>query len=293
MNNILVTGANGQLGSEIKFLIDSKESIDKNIKFYFTTSQDLDISDFQKVRIFLESNNINTIINCAAYTAVDKAQTEEESANKINHLAVENIAQLSKELKIKLIHISTDYVFNGENYRPYTEADTTKPQSIYGQTKLDGENSMLEINPENSIIIRTSWVYSSFGNNFVKTMLRLGSDKEELGVIFDQVGTPTYARDLAKTILNIIPKIDNKKVVVYHYSNEGVLSWYDFAKEIMKMGKLNCKVNPIETKDYPTPAKRPPYSILNKSKIKKDFDIIIPYWKDSLKECLKELSGNE
>jgi len=241
----------------------------------------------------LESNNINTIINCAAYTAVDKAQTEEESANKINHLAVENIAQLSKELKIKLIHISTDYVFNGENYRPYTEADTTKPQSIYGQTKLDGENSMLEINPENSIIIRTSWVYSSFGNNFVKTMLRLGSDKEELGVIFDQVGTPTYARDLAKTILNIIPKIDNEKVVVYHYSNEGVLSWYDFAKEIMKMGKLNCKVNPIETKDYPTPAKRPPYSILNKSKIKKDFDIIIPYWKDSLKECLKELSGNE
>lgn len=292
INNILVTGANGQLGNEIRELIKNLKFRMENYKFHFTTSKDLDIVNFKAVENYIKTNNIKTIINCAAYTAVDKAEQDEENADKVNHLAVKNIAQLSKELKIKLIHISTDYVFDGESHKPYVESDRTNPKSVYGKTKLDGEKAILEISPENCIIIRTSWVYSSFGNNFVKTMIRLGNDKHELGVIFDQVGTPTYARDLAKSILDILPKINNQKVELYHYSNEGVLSWYDFAKEIMKMEKIECNINPIETKEYPTPAKRPHYSIINKSKIKKDFDIIVPYWKDSLKECLKELSGN-
>jgi dTDP-4-dehydrorhamnose reductase len=229
------------------------------------------------------------IINCAAYTAVDKAETDIENADIENRKAVKKLALISKELNIKLIHISTDYVFDGKNFKPYCEEFQTNPQGIYGKTKLDGENEMRDINPKNSIIIRTSWVYSSFRNNFVKTMLRLGKEKEFLGVIFDQVGTPTYARDLAKAILDIIPQIKNKKVEIYNYSNEGVLSWYDFAKEIMRMAKLNCKVNPIETFQYPTPAKRPHYSLLNKSKIKSTFNVEIPYWKDSLDECLIKL----
>jgi dTDP-4-dehydrorhamnose reductase len=198
----------------------------------------------------------------------------------------------AKEENIKLIHISTDYVFDGTNYRPYSEDDITNPKSVYGKTKLDGELAMQEINPLNSVIIRTSWVYSSYGNNFVKTMLKLGKQKESLGVIYDQVGTPTYAKDLAKMILDIIPKINNTKVEIYNYSNEGVLSWYDFAKEIMKMAKLDCIIYPIETKNYPTPVTRPHYSILNKSKIKKDFDIIIPFWKDGFDDCLKRLGDN-
>ena len=200
---------------------------------------------------------------------------------------MKKLALVSQELNIKLIHISTDYVFDGKNFKPYVEEFQTNPQGNYGKTKLDGENEMRDINPKNSIIIRTSWVYSSFGNNFLKTMLRLGKEKESLGVIFDQVGTPTYARDLGLTILDIIPKINNEKVEIYNYSNEGVLSWYDFAKEIMRMAKLNCKINPIQTFEYPTPAKRPHFSLLNKSKIKTTFNIEIPYWKDSLDECLK------
>ena len=281
MTNILVTGSNGQLGSEIKGLSSLYE-----YNFFFTDRETLDISDEKDIKKFLESNKINTIINCAAYTAVDKAESDEENADKINHLAVKYLSQISKEKNIKLIHVSTDYVFNGEVYMPYIESDITNPNGVYGKTKLDGERAMQEINPLNSIIIRTSWVYSSFGANFVKTMLRLGKEKESLGVIFDQIGTPTYARDLARTILDIIPKIKNEKVEIYNYSNEGVLSWYDFAKEIMRMAKLDCKINPIETKEYPTPATRPHYSLLNKSKIKKEYNIAIPYWKDSLDKCL-------
>jgi dTDP-4-dehydrorhamnose reductase len=281
MLNILVTGFRGQLGSEIEAL-----SSNYPYSFFFTDKEKLDITNQEAIEKFVKENNINTIINCAAYTAVDKAESQRELADKINHLAVKYLAQISKEQNIKLIHVSTDYVFDGTNFRPYIETDATNPQGVYGQTKLDGEKALQTINPKNSIIIRTSWVYSSFGANFVKTMLRLGKEKESLGVIFDQVGTPTYARDLAETILVIIPKIENHKVEIYNYSNEGVLSWYDFAKEIMKMAKLPCQINPIETYQYPTPAKRPHYSLLNKSKIKKDFDIIIPYWKDSLDECL-------
>ncbi len=281
MINVLVTGSNGQLGSEIREL-----SSKYTYNFYFTDSTTLDITDFTKVKEFIKMNDINTIINCAAYTAVDKAEEDESNAEKINHLAVKNLATIAKEKNIKLIHISTDYVFDGKNFKPYSEDDSTNPNGVYGKTKLDGENAMREINPLNSFIIRTSWVYSSFGANFVKTMLRLGKERDSLGVIFDQVGTPTYARDLAKAILDIIPQVKNHIVEICNYSNEGVLSWYDFAKEIMRMAKVDCQINPIETKEYPTPATRPHYSLLNKSKIKEEFGIMIPYWKDSLDECL-------
>jgi len=284
MTNILVTGSNGQLGSEIKEL-----SSEYKHNFFFSDRSELDISDKKALEDYLSRNDINIIINCAAYTAVDKAESDAINADKINHLAVKYLAQLAKERNIQLIHISTDYVFDGKNYKPYNEDDITNPNGVYGQTKLDGEKAIQDINPKNSIIIRTSWVYSSYGANFVKTMLRLGKEKDSLGVIYDQVGTPTYARDLAKTILDIIPNINNETVAIYNYSNEGVLSWYDFAKEIMRMAKLDCKVNPIETVDYPTPCARPHYSLLNKSKIKKEFNLTIPFWKDSLDECLRKM----
>ncbi len=282
--NILVTGSMGQLGSEIKEL-----SSNYNYNFFFTTKDDIDITSKDSIKEFCQTNSINVIINCAAYTAVDKAESDIENADLVNRKAVKKLSIVAKELNIKLIHISTDYVFDGKNFKPYVEEFQTNPQSVYGKTKLDGENEIRDINPLNSIIIRTSWVYSYYGNNFVKTMLRLGKEKEELGVIFDQVGTPTYAKDLAITILDIIPQIENSKVEIYNYSNEGVLSWYDFAKEIMKMAKLNCKINPIETYQYPTPAKRPHFSLLNKSKIKSKFNLEIPYWKDGLDDCLKRL----
>ena len=282
--NILVTGSNGQLGSEIREL-----SSNYSYTFFFTDRNNIDITSKDSIKAFCQTNNINVIINCAAYTAVDKAESDELNADLVNRKAVKKLALVSSELNIKLIHISTDYVFDGRNFKPYCEEFQTNPQGIYGKTKLDGESEMRDINPKNSIIIRTSWVYSSFGNNFVKTMLRLGREKESLGVIFDQVGTPTYARDLALTILDIIPKITNEKVEIYNYSNEGVLSWYDFAKEIMRMAKLDCKINPIQTFEYPTPAKRPHFSLLNKSKIKSTFNIEIPFWKDSLDECLKTM----
>lgn len=284
MLNVLVTGSNGQLGSEIKALEG-----DYPYNFFFTDKTELDITDKNAVATFIEKNSINTILNCAAYTAVDKAETDTEAADKINHLAIKGLSLIAKEKDIQLIHISTDYVFDGKNYKPYLESDTTNSQSAYGKSKLEGENAMIDINPKNSIILRTSWIYSSYGTNFVKTMLRLGREKKHLGVIYDQVGTPTYARDLAKTILDILPNIKSEKVEIYNYSNEGVLSWYDFAKEIMRMAKLDCEIIPIETKEYPTPASRPHYSLLNKSKIKDKFKITIPFWKDSLDECLKTM----
>ncbi|MBK2094467.1 dTDP-4-dehydrorhamnose reductase [Francisella philomiragia] len=287
--NVLVTGSSGQLGSELKELVSSSKLEIQNYTFIFADSKSLDITDHESVKQFIIDNGIRCIINCAAYTAVDKAESDFEMADKINHLAVVNIAKIAKDYDIKLVHISTDYVFNGHNYRPYLEDDQTNPQGVYGATKLAGEQAILDINPKNSIIIRTSWVYSYYGNNFVKTMLRLGRERDSLGVIYDQVGTPTYARDLACAILDIIPTIQNSKFKIYNYSNEGIASWYDFAKEIMVIANIDCQVNPIETKDYPTPAKRPHYSVLNKSKIKSDFNIEIPYWKDSLRDCIKRL----
>jgi dTDP-4-dehydrorhamnose reductase len=282
--NILVTGSNGQLGTEIKEL-----SKDYFYNFFFTDRTNIDITNKEDIKNFCKTNNINAIINCAAYTAVDKAESDEINADLVNRKAVKKLALVSSALNIKLIHISTDYVFDGKSFKPYCEEFQTNPNGVYGKTKLDGENEMININPKDSIIIRTSWVYSFYGNNFVKTMLRLGKEEESLGVIFDQVGTPTYAKDLAKTILDILPNIDNTKVEIYNYSNEGVLSWYDFAKEIMKMAKLDCKINPIETYQYPTLAKRPHYSLLNKSKIKSTFNIEVPYWKDGLDDCIKRL----
>jgi len=284
MHNILVTGANGQLGSEVRELAPNYEGA-----FFFTDVGELDITDEAALRSYIEANSIDTIINCAAYTAVDKAEEESELADKINRKAVKKMAKIAKEKGIKFIHVSTDYVFDGKAHKPYCEEFQTKPNSVYGQTKLDGEKEMIAINPHNSIIIRTSWVYSSYGANFVKTMLRLGKERESLGVIFDQIGTPTYARDLAQAILDILPQVANERVEIYHYSNEGALSWYDFAKEIMRMAKLDCTINPIETFEYPTPASRPHYSLLNKAKIKKKFGITIPYWKDSLEACLVKL----
>lgn len=282
MPKVLVTGSKGQLGSEIRDLVSGED-------FYFTDRDTLDIADKAAIAHFCQENCIDVIINCAAYTAVDKAEEDVENADKINHFAVKNMAEVAKAQGIKLIHVSTDYVFDGMSYRPYVESDPTAPNGVYGSTKLAGEEAMMAIAPSNSIIIRTSWVYSSFGNNFVKTMLRLGKERENLGVIFDQVGTPTYARDLAQAILDIVPQLSNAEVEIYHYSNEGVLSWYDFAKEIMKMAKITCKIDPIETKAYPTPAKRPHYSLLNKAKIKEQFNIEIPYWKDGLDECLRKM----
>ena len=285
MNKILVTGGNGQLGSELKELAPKYEQY----QFIFTDVEILDICDHKTVTTFIDENNINRIINCAAYTAVDKAEEQFELADKINHLAVANFAKIAKDKNIQLVHISTDYVFDGMNYKPYLESDSPNPQSVYGQTKLDGELAMQKINPQNSIIIRTSWVYSKFGNNFVKTMLRLGSERDELSVVADQIGTPTYAADLAEAIVTILPKIKNENVEIFHYSNEGVCSWYDFAKAIFEMSELVVEVHPIGTSQYPTPAARPFFSVLNKNKIKEKYNINIPYWRTSVEICLQQI----
>lgn len=289
MYNILITGSNGQLGSELQVLAKQYPQH----QFFYTDVAELDITDKTAIAIFVKENKINSIINCAAYTAVDKAESEAALAEKINHLAVKNLAEVAKEYSCKLIHISTDYVFDGTNHLPYVERDEPNPKSVYGRTKLKGEQALQVINPGNSIIIRTSWVYSSYGANFVKTMLKLGSERNELNVIFDQVGTPTYAADLANAILDILPQLSNPKVEVFHYTNEGVCSWYDFTKVIFEMTNTPCKVNPISTAQYPTVAKRPHYSVLNKTKIKEIFEIAIPYWRDSLKECLLLVERDE
>lgn len=287
MFKILVTGSNGQLGSEIRVL----SALYPQYGFTFTDRETLDLGNLCTMENYFDNKTFDAIINCAAYTAVDKAESESEVADTINRRFVSMLAKIAKRDNSVLIHISTDYVFDGQNHRPYIESDRTHPQGVYGQTKYEGENAILEVAPEKSIIIRTSWVYSAFGNNFVKTMLRLGRERDSLGVIFDQVGTPTYARDLGQTILDILPNIKNKSPEIYHYSNEGCASWYDFAKAIFEFSDLECRVNPITTDQYPTPAKRPHYSLLNKSKIKNEFGITIPYWRDSLRICLKELGA--
>lgn len=282
---VLVTGANGQLGSELRLLSGKADGY----AWTFVDRSVLDIADTQAIEDYFAAKTFDAVINCAAYTAVDKAESEPAAADAVNHKAVETMARIAKTKGFSLVHISTDYVFDGRNFKPYTEHESTNPQSVYGQTKLDGEASMLAINPPASAIIRTSWVYSEFGNNFVKTMRRLGRDRHELGVIFDQVGTPTYARDLAQAILQIVPQLRGEGTEIYHYSDEGVCSWYDFAKAIFELSGIECKVNPIETKDYPTPAARPHCSLLNKAKIKSAFGLEIPYWRESLGECLKNM----
>ena len=286
--HVLVTGANGQLGRELRELSRYFSDYD----FTFITRDELDLSDALAIKVWFANKAFDVIINCAAYTAVDKAETEAELAFAINTTAVQTLAQIAKQQGISMLHISTDYVFAGDSCKPYQETDATCPQGVYGQSKLDGELTMLAINPDRSVIIRTSWVYSRFGNNFVKTMVRLGKERRELSVIYDQVGTPTSAKDLALVLLMIIdsPQLQSQSgTEIYHYSNEGVCSWYDFAIAIFKSAPIRCKVKPIETKDYPTPAKRPHYSLLNKAKIKNTFDLTIPYWKDSLPECLQHI----
>lgn len=279
---ILVTGTNGQLGSEINAISENYPEFD----FFFTTKKELDICDQNSVEEYVTLNNINNIINCAAYTAVDKAESEPELADKINHFAVKGLAEIAKKYDIKLIHISTDYVFDGNNNRPYLETDLPNPQTVYGKTKLAGEIAMQNVNPGNSIIIRTSWVYSKYGKNFVKTMLRLGKEKDEIKVVSDQIGSPTNAENLAQAVLEILPQLENKKLDIFHYSNEGECSWYEFAKEIMNYNNFIVKINPIPTSIYPTPATRPLYSVLNKSKIKKKFNFCLMYWSESLAKGL-------
>ncbi len=285
---VLVTGSNGQLGSEIKEIHLEYE----NIECIFKDVDELDISDIGSLNSLIINENINAVINCAAYTAVDKAEENIEIAERVNSTAVSNIIEALKKVNGKLIHISTDYVFDGSNLHPYKESDPVSPIGIYGKTKRAGELAVINSNLD-AIVIRTSWLYSSFGSNFLKTMLRLGKEKKSINVISDQIGTPTYAYELAKTCLEILvisnlEKI-SKKGKIYHYSNKGIASWYDFAVLIMELAELNCKVNPILTKDYITLAKRPHYSVLNKEKIKSDFNIYIPHWKESLKECIIKL----
>ena len=287
---VLITGSNGQLGSEIKDLAANYKKLD----FVFKDLPELDICNFKALQAFLIDHKINVVINCAAYTAVDKAEEDAEITERVNSTGVLNLVNALQTVNGKLIHISTDYVFNGNHFLPYKESDPVSPIGVYGETKRAGELSVINSDID-SIVIRTSWLYSSYGNNFVKTMLRFGNEKENLGVIFDQVGTPTYARDLAKTCLEILCENTSenisKKGNLYHYSNEGIASWYDFAIAIMELVNINCKVNPIQTKDYPTLAKRPHYSVLNKSKIKTDFKIEIPYWRDSLKDCIEKIKN--
>ena len=286
--NILVTGSNGQLGSEIKDLAGKYE----NFSFFFMDLPALDICNSSQLDTFFKDKNINTVINCAAYTAVDKAEQDAEVAEKVNAIGVLNLVHALEKVDGKIIHISTDYVFDGNSFLPYQESDEVNPIGIYGNTKRSGELAVLNADID-AIVIRTSWLYSAYGNNFVKTMLRLGNERDELGVIFDQVGTPTNASDLAKTCLEILSCKKQSKINVkgniYHFSNEGVASWYDFAVAIMELGKVDCHVKPIETKDYPTPAKRPHFSVLNKTKIKTDFEIEIPYWRNSLAACISKL----
>jgi len=292
--NILVTGANGQLGTEFQSLVSHQERLKDADKFYFTNSDTLDITNAEALKSFVFENDIDTIINCAAYTAVDKAEDESDIAYNVNADAVKNMAELAKQHNLKLIHVSTDYVFDGTSHTPLKEDDSINPQGVYAKSKLAGEEAIVNINPEGAVIIRTSWIYSSTGHNFVKTMLHLGSQRDEINVVCDQIGTPTYARDLARTILTILESDhDSSGVSIYHYSNEGNCSWYDFAQAIFEIAQIDCKVNPISTTAYPTPAKRPSYSVLNKDKIKEAYAIKIPYWRDSLKSCIALLDIKE
>jgi dTDP-4-dehydrorhamnose reductase len=289
---ILITGAYGQLGSELKKLATGLN----NLECYFTDFDTLDITDFDTLSTFFDVNSPDFVINCAAYTAVDLAEKEVEKATLLNSIAPGILASLCEKNSAKFIHISTDYVFDGMAYTPYTEENATNPQSVYGKTKREGELSVMDKNPQ-SIIIRTSWLYSTFGNNFVKTMIRLGKGRDHLRVVFDQIGTPTNASDLAFAILEIVSLSTSDetkwKPGIYHFSNEGVCSWYDFAIEVIQLAGISCKVEAIESKDFPTIAKRPAYSVLNKAKFKSAYGIEIPYWRHSLINCINHIQNNQ
>ncbi|HBL77273.1 MAG: dTDP-4-dehydrorhamnose reductase [Bacteroidetes bacterium GWF2_42_66] len=287
MTKLLITGANGQLGSEIKKIAGQFS----NLEFLFTDVAELDITNPGKVAAFLSESKPDFLVNCAAYTAVDKAESDEETALLINATAVSILAEQSAKINCKIVHISTDYVFDGKASQPYTEDASVNPQSAYGRTKLEGELLCMKNNPQ-SIIIRTAWLYSAFGNNFVKTMLRLGRERDELRIVADQVGSPTNAADLATAILTIISSVATGEKTfetgIYHYSNEGVTSWYDFTVAIVETAGLSCKVVPITTAEYPSATPRPAYSVMDKSKIKRIFGLEIPHWKESLNKYFSE-----
>jgi dTDP-4-dehydrorhamnose reductase len=283
--NILITGSNGQLGNEMQ--ISAKKF--PNHHFIYTDVAELDICDKEALNAFVKSNDVNMIVNCAAYTAVDKAEDDVELCYKINAEAVKNIGEVATANGAKVIHVSTDYVFDGTNHVPYTEDMPVCPSSVYGKSKLAGEEALISACSQ-AVIVRTAWLYSSFGNNFVKTMIKLGTERESLNVIFDQVGSPTYAADLAEAIMTIISH-ESFVPGIYHYSNEGVCSWYDFTKSIHRKSDITCNIQAIETKDYPTRTPRPHYSVLNKAKIKSTYGIAVPHWEDSLDKCLSILRG--
>lgn len=286
MKTILVTGANGQLGNSIRLLANQYPQYN----FLFTDVDTLDITDSAAVKAAVTGNHVNYILNCAAYTAVDKAEDDEDLCRRLNCYAVYVLGKAAHEAGAKIIHVSTDYVFSGTGYRPYKETDNTRPTSVYGCTKLAGEQALMDVCSD-AMIIRTAWLYSEFGNNFVKTVLRLGKERDQLGFVFDQIGTPTYAGDLAEAILAVVVADEKEGFVpgIYHYSNEGVCSWYDFTVKVLQIAGIECDVRPIETKDYPTRAVRPLYSVLNKGKIKETYGLNIPYWEDSLCVCLKKI----
>ena len=287
---ILITGAQGQLGNEFRFLSFTHP----HFRFIFTDVDGLDITKPRQVMSFFSKNAIQFVVNCAAYTAVDKAETDVKLATKINVNGARNLAKACQTHGATMIQISTDYVYHNNQNTPFKEGDKASPKGVYAKTKLRGDLAALKF-CERTLVIRTSWVYGIYGHNFVKTMLRLGKERPSLNVVFDQIGTPTNARDLAKAVLKITQKVSNQEVSreilrgVFHYSNEGVTSWYDFTKAIFEIRDIDCEVNPIESSQYPTPADRPPFSVLNKQKIKDVFGIEIPHWRESLKAVLKEL----
>ena len=284
---VLVTGANGQLASCIRDLESSFPESD----FIFTNTLELDVTNLDQSTNFFIKTKVDWCINCAAYTAVDKAENDEQNATNINVTGVKNLAVVCQKNKTILIHISTDFVFDGITTKPYKETDITNPKNIYGLTKLKGEHEIIN-SLEHYFIIRTSWLYSEYGNNFMKTMIKTSKEKAEISVVNDQIGTPTYASDLAKVILEFIVS-KNKNFGIYHYSNEGKASWYDFAKAIFEEKKIKIKLHPIKTEFYPTPAKRPRHSVLDKTKIKHNLNIEIPNWEDSLKTAIQKLNGQE
>lgn len=280
--NILITGSKGQLGLEL----ESLGHLFPNLNLFCTDKFSLNIFSFEEAEQYVLKNKIDVMVNCAAYTDVNKAEDEFEMADEVNHLAVRNLGLIAKKHHIKLLHLSTDYVFDGNSSIPYKESDATNPQNAYGVTKLNGEKALSEINPKNSMIIRTSWLYSEFGNNFVKSMLKLSKEKESITVVSDQIGSPTYAKDLALAILRIIPEINSDGLQIYHYANKGQCSWFEFASAIMKIAQQNCEILPIPSSAFKTKAKRPKYSLLNTDKIQHTFNLEIPNWEDALRECI-------
>lgn len=287
---VLVIGKKGQLAQSIKKLIDIKKV---NFDFYFSQREDLNIEDLDNIRDYFQNNFFDILINCASFNRVDKAEADYELANQINHLAVKEIASIANKKNMKFIHISTNYVFDGKKNQPYLETDKALPLNEYGKSKLAGENAVLSLMKSNALILRTSWLYSEFGDNFVKTILNHTKKNKSISIVGDQYGSPTNAFDLAKVILTIIQSnefiIKNKPSKIYNYSNDGICSWFEFASEVVNITGIKCTLNPIKTEEYPLPAQRPKYSVLSNKLIKKEFDVNINHWKESLKVCLKNL----